>query len=324
MEIAVARPGLECPTGGTRYDRALIEALRERGDHVEEVVVPRWRWRPTSIDHGDVDALVVDGLCAPVSWPERTAQPLVCGLVHLLGDGSRRRWLAERRFLSRIDAAVCPSEDTRRRVTGRTAIPATVAPPAGRMGEPAGTPRDEAPTLRVAHVGALVPRKGQLTLLAALEELTGDWRAVVVGSLRADPAYARAVTQSAGDRVTVTGAVSDTDVEDVLAWADVVAVPSRRESFGMVYLEAMERAAVPVGSPVGGATELIDHGQNGLLVPPDDPGQLAVILERLATEDGLRCRLAEGALQTAAAHPTWSETARRVRSFLELGVAARG
>ena len=76
------------------------------------------------------------------------------------------------------------------------------------------------------------------------------------------------------------------DVDVLLHAADVVVIPSRRESFGRVTLEAMARARPMVASRTGGLAEAIVDGQTGLLVPPEDESALAAAISvMLADKD---------------------------------------
>jgi phosphatidyl-myo-inositol dimannoside synthase len=72
---------------------------------------------------------------------------------------------------------------------------------------------------------------------------------------------------------------------------DVFAMPSTGEGFGFVFLEAMALGKPVVGAAAGGVTEIIEHGRNGLLVPPGDLDQLVQTLERLITSESLRTEL---------------------------------
>ncbi len=65
------------------------------------------------------------------------------------------------------------------------------------------------------------------------------------------------------------------DIASFMADVDVLAVPSRSEGFGLVVLQAMALARPVVASRVTALPEVVEHGQTGMLVPPDDPASLA-------------------------------------------------
>ncbi|MEM7200742.1 MAG: glycosyltransferase family 4 protein [Planctomycetota bacterium] len=86
--------------------------------------------------------------------------------------------------------------------------------------------------------------------------------------------------------------------ERYFAAADVFALPSVFEGFGLVVLEAFRAGLPVVATDIEGPAELIDHGHNGLLVPPRQDDQLAAALTSLHDDAALRQRLAEAGEQT--------------------------
>lgn len=115
--------------------------------------------------------------------------------------------------------------------------------------------------------------------------------------------------EGVADRVTLLG--WRTDQGALLAGCDVLLCPSRHEPLGNVVLEAWSAARPVVAAASQGPTELITHGQNGLLVPPDDPAALAEAVSTL-----LEDRSRAGALASAG-------RASFERDFTEAAVIAR-
>jgi glycosyltransferase involved in cell wall biosynthesis len=76
------------------------------------------------------------------------------------------------------------------------------------------------------------------------------------------------------DRVVFGGEVSDAQLEERLQWCDIFVAPSRYESFGLVFLEAMMFAKPVVGCLAGGMSEVIEEGTTGLLAEPGDVASL--------------------------------------------------
>jgi D-inositol-3-phosphate glycosyltransferase len=94
--------------------------------------------------------------------------------------------------------------------------------------------------------------------------------------------------------------------------ADVVWVPSRSESFGLVALEAAACGVPVVASAVGGLESLVDHGRTGFLVPGRDPDVFAKHTAQILDDPALAAALGhEGAFR--ASHYTWSFAAARLR-----------
>ncbi|OWY59958.1 hypothetical protein B7486_71775, partial [cyanobacterium TDX16] len=94
--------------------------------------------------------------------------------------------------------------------------------------------------------------------------------------------------------------------------ADVVLVPSRSESFGLVALEAGACGIPVVAADVGGLRTIVEDGRTGFLVPSRDPGHWAELTDRLLEEPGLAAAMGEAAALRARDF-TWSTTAARLR-----------
>lgn len=80
--------------------------------------------------------------------------------------------------------------------------------------------------------------------------------------------------------------------ERYIAASDFLCLPSYREGFGMVVIEAAAAGVPSIGSRIYGITDAIVEDETGLLVPPGDPKMLAAALSVLASDDVLRVRLA--------------------------------
>jgi glycosyltransferase involved in cell wall biosynthesis len=122
------------------------------------------------------------------------------------------------------------------------------------------------------RVPALVPA------LARARELVPELRAEILGDGPDRPAVERAVA-AAGlqDAVDVAGFVSAERVDAALAEGEMLVLPSRREGYGMVVVEAAARGtpSVVVADPDNAATELVEEGVNGVIAPSAAPGDLA-------------------------------------------------
>jgi D-inositol-3-phosphate glycosyltransferase len=122
----------------------------------------------------------------------------------------------------------------------------------------------------------------------------------------------QATTLGVRDRFRFVGSQPQDDLPRFYSAADVVAVPSRYESFGLVAVEALACGVPVVASRVGGLKFTVEEGTSGLLVPWGDAAALAETLRRVLDDDGLRRELA------AAARPSverfaWTSVAASVR-----------
>lgn len=170
-------------------------------------------------------------------------------------------------------------------------------------------------------VASITPRKGQDLLLAALAMLVSvDWRCELVGSLTRDPRYAAAISEQAPPQVRIRGPLAGADLDAAYDRADLLVLPSRSETYGMVLAEALARGIPVLATAVDGVAETIGHvpdGVPGLLVPPDDPAALAAALRRWYADEALRRRLRDRARQRRLTLTAWDETARRMQAVLD-------
>ncbi|MDH3404138.1 MAG: glycosyltransferase [Acidobacteriota bacterium] len=160
---------------------------------------------------------------------------------------------------------------------------------------------------RILAVGRLTPKKGFDDLVEACARLAGKgltFRCDILGDGR-ERRHLEKLIRRRGleDRVVLHGFVPQQDLPTWLAWATVVAIPSKvladgnRDGVPNVLVEAMASGAPVVASAVAGIPELVADGVSGLLTPPEDPRALARALRRVLEDRELARRLG----QTAAA-----------------------
>lgn len=154
---------------------------------------------------------------------------------------------------------------------------------------------DPAPDLpgdspRLTMVGRLVEGKGLGVLLDAIDALDHDDLTVCVvgdGPIREQ---FEADVRARGLEDTVFTLGYRTDVECILAATDVFVLPSFREGTPRVITEAMASGLPVVATDIAGIPEQVSDGENGYLVPPDDPDALADRLQRLLNDAARRER----------------------------------
>jgi glycosyltransferase involved in cell wall biosynthesis len=171
-------------------------------------------------------------------------------------------------------------------------------------------------------VGAVVRRKGYDVLLAALAGLRDlSWSLTIVGDLNRDAdAVARLHLDIArfdlARRVTIAGAVSARHLAALYEHADLFALASRFEGYGMAVAEAIARGVPVVATLAGAIPETVGNGP-GALVPPDDVDAFASALRRLIEDSDERRRMADAAWDAAAKVPTWEHSAGLFSRALE-------
>jgi D-inositol-3-phosphate glycosyltransferase len=167
----------------------------------------------------------------------------------------------------------------------------------------------KAPDVLVRALGVLADHGDDVPLLVVLGGASGRPTA-----LRELEALAYQVGVS--DDVVFHPAVSRTELARWFRCADVVAVPSRSESFGLVAVEAQACGTPVVAADVGGLRTAVRDGRSGVLVPDHDPHRWAAVLRDLLHDEERLARLSRGALEVAA-HFSWDTTAEQTRKVYE-------
>jgi glycosyltransferase involved in cell wall biosynthesis len=223
----------------------------------------------------------------------------------------------ERRQAEQSEAIVAPSTamlDFARDIWDIAHIPSHVLPNmidvrlTRRLAQgepPAGYP-ERGPT--VAFFGRLEPVKGVDVLARAMRRLWsrgGKPQLVLIGrdtNWGGGDSMRRRLERIAApfeDRITFIDNQPSERLFPAVAAADVVALPSRWESFSLAALESMALGRATVVSGVGGVTDFVQHRENGLVVAPEDDQALAAAIEELLGDAPLRERLGQNAARRA-------------------------
>jgi glycosyltransferase involved in cell wall biosynthesis len=168
--------------------------------------------------------------------------------------------------------------------------------------EPDGEPRPYTGDVpRLLCVGRLIPIKGHIVLLRAFAQARLQVPSLeldIAGRGPLEPAL-RALAKELGIEGAVRFLGHVAPIQRAIEGAAVVVVPSMGEGFGMVALEAMERARPVVAAEIGGLGELVEHDVTGYLVPPGQAEQLADAIVRLASDLGGAAELGQAGRRRA-------------------------
>lgn len=138
--------------------------------------------------------------------------------------------------------------------------------------------------------------KGHREFFTALAALPDGYpvEALIIGGGRREAEMRRLAAElGLAGRVHFLG--QRDDVPDLLSALDLFVLPSHSEGVSLALLEAMAAGLPVIATAVGGLPEVVTDGDNGLLVPPEDPEALATALERLLEDPALAQRLGANA-----------------------------
>ena len=327
------------PSGGNRYDRQVCDGLRSTWD-VHEIAVPGTWPRPSAtvrdVLSGALAALpagstlLLDGLVAggvPEILEPMAARLRLVVLVHLaLGDETgldRSDAVAltglERRTLHAAAAVVATSAGAARRLIELHDLPADRVHVASPGVDPAAPAEPSPDGARLLCVAAVTPRKGQDVLVEALSRCADlAWTCVCVGALDRVPSFAGRLQ---GGRVQFVGTRADAALDASYAEADLLVLPSRAETYGMVVTEALAHGVPVLGTAVDGVPEALGAAPDGTLpgrlVRPGDHDALAAALRDWLTDAELRQRWRAAARARRETLRGWDVTTRLVSDVLE-------
>ena len=340
-----AIPGdLATPTGGYVYARKILPLLAER---LGIKLCPLPASFPLASEaelHEAAASLAafnapgtvffIDGLAygaLPVSALEALKGPIVALVHHPLGleEGltpSEKAHLlkTEDEALSLARHVVVPSHGTARELMRLFSVPAgkiTVAEPGilrgiRALGALPGQP------LHIVSVGSLAPRKGYGVLIDALNEVRDmPWRATIAGSLDRSPETAALVRQKLSEygfeeRVRLAGQLNEATLSALYSSADVFALASLYEGYGMAFAEAIAHGLPVVASGEGAVRDTVPPAA-GIVCAAGDVTAFAEALRSLLSNVALRWEKAEYAWQHGQTLPNWASTAATIAEAIE-------
>ena len=191
----------------------------------------------------------------------------------------------------------------------------------------------------VLFVGRITRQKGIIHLVNAIQHFRPGVQVVLCAGAPDTPEIAREMTEAV-ERARARSSHSIVWIEEMLPKEQVIALythaaifvcPSVYEPFGIINLEAMACETPVVASAVGGIPEVVDHGETGLLVPPeaDGPGDvepshpvqfsrdLASAVNELLDDPARRTAMGRKARERVEGQFSWTSIARQTLGFYE-------
>jgi glycosyltransferase involved in cell wall biosynthesis len=335
MELCLIVPGkLTTATGGHTYDRRIAAGLRAL-DHDVRVVeldgrlpdpdqaaiyAARTTWASLPAD----SLKLIDGLALPAF----AGLPLhqVTALIHhpasletgVPTDTAQRLHTADAAMFREMPRLVATSDQTADRlIRDFGAEPeriSVIIPGIDDLPRCAGS---GGPTCQILSVGAVIPRKGHDVLLRALGRLFDlDWTLTIAGPGDRDPVHRRGL-QALAEQLKIAQRVRFIDEATEAVWqtADLFALSSHFEGYGVAIAEALRRGLTVAVTNVGAVPTLVGP-EAGVVCAPGDVEQYSKALRRLIFDRPLLRDMAEVAWQSGQLLPSWDQQAKRLADVL--------
>jgi glycosyltransferase involved in cell wall biosynthesis len=172
----------------------------------------------------------------------------------------------------------------------------------------------------VLYIGALARDKGAIDTVEAMRQLWAHGQEATLVLIGAPLAhfqhYYRQLPAADQARIRLLPYASDALKRDALAAADLFTLPSRTDSFGIVFLEAWCYGVPVVGARAGGIPGVISDGADGVLVPYGNPGELARALADLLTDPAKRQRFGAAGRAKVDRLLTWDHVYQRAQTMI--------
>jgi len=171
-------------------------------------------------------------------------------------------------------------------------------------------------TNEILFVGRIEPRKGLQYLINALpivkKEIPEIKLTVAGGGYKGMRLY---IPEEVKDLIQFLGFVEPDKLPEIFRRANIFVSPATYgESFGIVLIEAMASGIPVIASDIPGYRCVIEHGKNGLLVPPRDPEEIANAIIRVTKNRDLNSYLIKEGLKSAERY-SWDKIAKKVLNF---------
>ncbi|MBI2862516.1 MAG: glycosyltransferase family 4 protein [Chloroflexi bacterium] len=173
----------------------------------------------------------------------------------------------------------------------------------------------------VAFLGTLAYDKGAHHTVKAMEQLwkAGSEATLVMAGPTMDQfsSFFERLPDAARQRCRVLGFIPEEEKRDLLDAMDVLVMPSRTDSLGLVYLEAWLYGKPVIGAWAGGVPDVITNARDGFLVPFGDVGQLAEQIVCLLRDRSLAQTFGKAGRRKVLSSYTWAHLYPKIREVYE-------
>ena len=321
----------------TSLDAGLSRRGLEQGFTVHRIGLPRGRVMGTIVFWLKA-ILRIRRLNPDIIHGQSTAMGLICFLakqllrrpyvVYLRGSDVHRPWslkkVISKLVLNNADAVVALTEQMRRETLELCSRDVDVIPNGVDAENYEALPQKSTVRERlglrddrriILFVGTLRPIKGTRYLIEAMHTIRrrdAESRLLIVGDGEERPSLEQLVLElNLGDTVTFAGKVPNDRVPEYMAAADIFALASLSEGFPLVVAEAMAAGLPIVASRVGSLPEIVEEGENGFLVEPAEPQEIADRILMLLADRDLRRKIGEANRWKAKSY-SWHHVAEQL------------
>lgn len=176
---------------------------------------------------------------------------------------------------------------------------------------------------KVLYVGNCIPRKGALYLIEAFSQIERrDFTLHIVGSPKKNPSYYKKLTALVNKLgltkdIVFHDGVDQEEIKHLYSSSDIFVLPSLKETFGIVLLEAMHYGLPIITTNISAMPELVTDGENGLLVPVANSQVLAEAMSKLIKDPDLRRQMGERGRQRVTQSYQWDTTCSEFLSIVQ-------
>jgi glycosyltransferase involved in cell wall biosynthesis len=177
----------------------------------------------------------------------------------------------------------------------------------------------------IAYIGRQAAGKGIDTLLAAMSivwERVPDATVLIAGAKESFSnglsALVAALPPERRSRIRVIEDFEESEKPLLFAACDIFSMVSKYESFGITYLEAWASGKPVIGADIGAVRCVIEHGEDGILVPYGDARELSQAILRMLMDPNLMNDLGRSGHRKVQQHYTWTAVTKKLRGVYEL------
>lgn len=204
-------------------------------------------------------------------------------------------------------------------------IDTNIAPASLEIIEELKSKHDLTDTFNVFSLGRLVLRKGFDRMIEALASIDDKNIKYFIAGRGKDEAYLKDLNASlkSESQVIFLGSINDEEKQAWLGACDIFSMPARQigpdyEGFGIVYLEANLAGKAVIAGRSGGVGDAVLDGQNGLMVDPDNVGEIKAAILKLKNDKDLRDSLAKTGKRRASSEFNWEKMLKTLREKIKI------